>query len=116
GVNLGIFAEGGGRPGEVLGQATAYGEPPTNSWIRATGLAIPVVRGAPYWLALLPLGSGKLHYNVAVAKGGSGDLESKTAELTALAPVPEYWVFNQGPLGLQALGAPASVAIEGAPA
>jgi hypothetical protein len=106
GVVLGVFAESGGTPGEVLGQAMAFGEPPVNSWIRATGLKVAVVSGTKYWLVLLPLGEGskKLHYNVAVAAGGAGNVESKAGGLSSLTGESAWETYNQGPVGFQALG------------
>ena len=44
GLKLGIFADSAGKPGEVLGQASFTGEPPTSSWIKASGLSTAVVR------------------------------------------------------------------------
>ncbi|MFI5005321.1 MAG: lysyl oxidase family protein [Solirubrobacterales bacterium] len=120
GVVLGVFADSAGKPGEVLGQATVWGELPVNSWIKATGLSAAVVSGTKYWLVLLPLGEAakKLHYNVAVAAGGAGNVESKAGGLSALTAESTWETYNQGPVGFQALGrtAQASVTIEGAPA
>jgi len=106
-VVLGIFAENSGKPGEVLGQATASGEPATNSWVKATGLSISITSGTKYWLAVLPLGtSGKLlHYNVAVSSGGTGNLESNATGLTSLKAEESWATFNQGPVGFQGIGA-----------
>ncbi len=106
-VVLGVFAEKSGKPGEALGQATASGEPATNSWVKATGLSISVTSGAKYWLAVLPLGtSGKqLHFNASVASGGSGNLESVAGGLTSLKAEEAWETFNQGPVGFQGVGA-----------
>ncbi len=106
-VVLGVFAEKSGKPGEVLGQATASGEPATNSWVKATGLSISVTSGTKYWLAVLPLGtSGKqLHFNAAVASGGAGNLESVAGGLTSLKAEESWETFNQGPVGFQGIGA-----------
>ncbi len=122
GLALGVFTENAGKPGSVLGAATASGEPATNSWIKVSGLSIPVVSGTKYWLVALPLGpsSAKLHYNAAVALGGTGNLESVTGGLTTLSAQSSWDTYNQGPVGFQALGssgaAEPSVTIEGAPA
>ncbi len=121
GVVLGVFAESGGKPGEVLGQATVVGEPAASSWVKAAGLSAPVVSGTKYWLVLLALGEGskKLHYNVAVAAGGAGNVESKAGGLSSLTAESSWEPYNQGPVGFQALGrstAQPSVTIEGAPA
>src|SRR5262249_19530583 len=122
GLSLGIFAENAGTPGEQLGGATASGEPPPNSWIKVSGVSIPVVAGTKYWLVALPLGSGKsLHYNVAATVGaGAGNLESLAGGLTALTAEASWEAYNQGPVGFQALGSTSSarpsVTIEGAPA
>jgi hypothetical protein len=122
GLALGIFTENAGKPGAVLGAATASGEPATNSWIKVSGLSTALVSGTKYWLVALPLGpsSAKLHYNAAVALGGTGNLESITGGLTTLSAQSSWDTYNQGPVGFQALGssgvAEPSVTIEGAPA
>src|SRR5262249_28603528 len=119
GLSLGIFAENAGTPGEQLGGATASGEPPPNSWIKVSGVSIPVVAGTKYWLVALPLGSGEsLHYNVAATVGaGAGNLESLAGGLTALTAEASWEAYNQGPVGFQALGSTSSarpsVTIEG---
>ncbi len=117
GVALGVFAESGGAPGEALGQATAFGEPAANSWIKATGLKVAVVSGVKYWLVLLPLGEGskKLHYNAAVAAGGTGNVESKAGGLSSLTAESSWEAYNQGPVGFQALGALAGAAPAASP-
>jgi hypothetical protein len=108
GLDLGIFADNAGKPGEVLGRAALVsGQPGTNSWIKASGLSVPVVSATKYWLILLPLGeSSKLfHYNVAAAlNAGTGNLESIAGGLTALTAEPSWETYNQGPVGFQALG------------
>ena len=106
GVVLGVFADSAGKPGEVLGQATASGEPPVSSWVKATGLKAAVVSGTKYWLVVLPLGEGtkRLHYNVAVAAGGTGNVESKAGGLVSLTAQASWETYNQGPVGFQALG------------
>jgi hypothetical protein len=108
GLDLGIFADNAGKPGEVLGRATPVsGQPGTNSWIKAGGLSVPVVSGTKYWLMLLPLGESSklLHYNVAAAFNvGTGNLESVAGGLTALTAEPSWETYNQGPVGFQAVG------------
>ena len=108
GLDLGIFADSAGKPGEVLGRAaTVSGQPGTSSWIKAGGLSVPVVGGTKYWLMLLPLGESSklLHYNVAAAlKAGTGNLESVASGLTALTAESSWETYNQGPVGFQALG------------
>jgi len=124
GLDLGIFADNAGKPGEVLGRATPVsGQPGTNSWIKAGGLSVPVVSGTKYWLMLLPLGESSklLHYNVAAAfNAGTGNLESVAGGLTALTAEPSWETYNQGPVGFQALGSESggapSVTIEFKPA
>jgi Bacterial Ig domain len=117
GVDLGIFAEGGVPPGKVLGQAKASGEPAPNSWIKATGLSVPVVKGTKYWLVALPLGSNELHFNTAVASGGVISGEALPGALLSELKEEVNWkAFNQGPVGFQALAARPGVSIEGAPA
>jgi hypothetical protein len=106
GVILGVLAESAGKPGEVLGAAKVSGLPAINSWIKATGLSIPVVSGTDYWLVVLPLGpsSAKLYYDAAVASGGTGNLESATGGLSAMTAESSWEAFNQGPVGFQAIG------------
>jgi hypothetical protein len=125
GVKLGIFSDNAGKPGEVLGQATASGEPAASSWVKVTGLSTAVVAGTKYWLVALPLGpsTSKLHYNAAVGSGGSGNVESTAGGLSTLTAESSWQTFNQGPVGFQAIGTtgpppppPPSVTIEGAPA
>jgi hypothetical protein len=112
GIVLGIFAESGGKPGEVLGKATVSGEPEVNAWIKATGLSTAVVSGTKYWLVVLPLGtsSTKLHYNAAAESSGTGNLESTVGGLSALTAESSWETFNQGPVGFQALGTIAGAA------
>jgi len=124
GVDLGIFAEGAGIPGEVLGQAKASGEPATSSWIKATGLSVPVVSGTKYWLVALPLGSNELHFNTAAGTGGGtisgASKEGLLSKLIELPSVSLWEGFFQGPVGFQALAAGTpkpqpGISIEGAP-
>jgi len=121
GLSLGVFADSSGKPGEVLGRATVSGEPATSSWIRATGLSTPIVSGTKYWLVALPLGGSttRLHYNAAVASGGTGNVESTVGGLSTMTAEASWETYNQGPVGFQALGSTSttpSVTIEGAPA
>jgi hypothetical protein len=106
GLAMGIFADNAGKPGEVLGTATATGEPATSSWIKATGLSTAVVSGTKYWLVVLPLGasSTKLHFNAAVLGGGTGNVESTAGGLGSLLAESSWETYNQGPVGFQALG------------
>lgn len=120
GVSLGVFADNAGKPGELLGAATASGEPETSSWVRATGLSVPVVGATKYWLAALPFGeaSAQLNFNAAaLLSGGTGNVESIAGGLTELTPESAWQIYNQGPVGFRALGnvGQPSVAISGAP-
>jgi Lysyl oxidase/Bacterial Ig domain len=120
GLVLAVFAENGGKPGAVLGSATASGTPAVSSWIKVSGLSVAVTSGTKYWLVALPLGSGKLHFNAAVASGGAGNVESTAGGLGAATQESSWETFNQGPVGFQANGTVGegtpSVTIEGAPA
>jgi hypothetical protein len=122
GLVLGILAENAGKPGEVLASGAASGEPAINSWIKVSGLSRSLVGGTKYWLVALPLGpsTARLHYNAAVASGGTGNVESTAGGLTAMSAQSSWETYNQGPVGFQAIGssgvAEASVTIEGAPA
>jgi hypothetical protein len=122
GVILAVLGESAGKPGEVLGAVKVSGEPAVSSWVKGTGLSVPVVSGTNYWLVALPLGpsSAKLHYDAASVSGGSGNVESVTGGLSAMTAEGSWEAFNQGPVGFQAIGsntvAQPSVTIEGAPA
>ena len=121
GVILGVLGESGGKPGEVLGAVKVSGEPAINSWIKATGLSVPVVGGSNYWLVVLPLGTSgkKLYFNAAAVSGGTGNLESVTGGLGAMSAQSAWEAYNQGPVGFQAIGSNTApvpkVTIEGAP-
>jgi lysyl oxidase/Big-like domain-containing protein len=118
GLEMAVFTDSAGKPGQVLGTALAAGEPATSSWIKATGVAASVTAGKQYWLVVLPLGSGsaELHFNAAKPRDqGSGNLESTEGELTKAIPESSWETYNQGPVGFEALGAATSVTIEGAP-
>ena len=121
GVILGVLAESAGKPGEVLGAVKVSGEPAISSWIRATGLSVPVVSGTNYWLVVLPLGTSgkKLYFDAAAASGGTGNVESSVGALSAMSAESSWETYNQGPVGFQAIGsnkaAQPSVTLEGAP-
>lgn len=100
---LGIMSDVGGKPGVVLGQGTFVGTPGINTWVPATGISVALVAATKYWLAVLPIG-GAIHYNVAVAAEGTGNLESVAAGLTKITEETEWSTFNQGPVGFQAIG------------
>ncbi len=122
GVVLGVLADNAGQPGEVLGSALAPGTPATSSWIKAGGLSTVLSSGTRYWLVALPLGpaNARLHFNTAVASGGSGNVESTTEGLTSMTAESSWVTYNDGPVGFQALGsigvAKPSVTISGSPA
>jgi hypothetical protein len=102
---LAVFAENGGKPGEVLGRGTASGTPATSSWIKVTGLSVAGTAGTKYWLVALPVGSGFVHYNVASALNvGTGNLESVARGLAGATAESSWEAYNQGPVGFQANG------------
>jgi hypothetical protein len=107
GLVLAVFAESAGKPGAVLGQGSFSGQPATSSWIKVSGLSVGVTAGTKYWLVALPLGpsSTVLHYNTAIASGGTANLESVAAGLKSATPESAWETFNQGPVGFQARGA-----------
>ena len=105
GVVLAVFAESAGKPGEVLGSATASGTPAVSSWIKVSGLSVAVTSGTKYWLVALPLGSGKLHYNASKSSGGTGNVESTTTGLRKATAETSWESYGQGPVGFQANGA-----------
>jgi len=112
GVVLAVFAENAGRPGEVLGSGTASGTPAASSWIKASGLSVPVTSGTKYWLVALPLGSGKLHFNAAKSSGGTGNVETTATGLGKATAETSWESYGQGPVGFQANGsAPAGGAL-----
>ena len=106
GVDLGVFAESSGKPGEVLGQGKVSGQPATSSWIKVTGLSINVSSGTKYWLVVLPLGEStkELHYNEAVRSGGTGMAEDSVGGLTSMTAESSWTAYSQGPVGFQAIG------------
>lgn len=101
---LGIYTNSSGSPGAVLGQKTFSGTPGTSSWIKVTGLSIPIVAGTIYWMAQLAIG-GTIHYNVS-GSGGTGDKESSSSSNTSLITTTWGTNFADGPVGFQALGTP----------
>jgi len=116
GLSLGLFADDAGKPGAVLALGAAPGRPPTETWIRAAVPRADVLAGTPYWLVVLPLGEGQLHFNAAQEKNaGTPNLESVAGELTQATAELEWNTENRGPVGFEALGAPASVESEEAP-
>ncbi len=104
GVVLALFAENAGKPGAVLGSATASGTPAVSSWITASGLSVSVTSGTKYWLVALPLGSGKLHYNAAKSSGGTGNVETTATGLSKATAETSWESYGQGPVGFQANG------------
>ncbi len=105
---MGICSDSGGLPSAALGQGTAAGEPATSSWIKVTGLSIPITAATVYWLAVLPIGvaAKKLSFNAATALGaGTGNVETKASGFTKIeTDGTGYDVFNQGPCGFQGRG------------
>lgn len=100
---LGVYTDSSGTPGTVLGEGTFTGVPATNSWISVTGVNIPIIKGAIYWLAILPIGN-IFHYFSKVASGGTAEKESTTASHTKLETVTWGAVANDGPASFQGLG------------
>jgi hypothetical protein len=119
-VVLALFADNGGTPGAPLGSAVYSGSPPSSTWIKVTGLAVPVVANTKYWLVVLPVGrpGSQLNFNAGSIKGaGSPNLESAASELTIATPESSWESYEQGPAGFQASGSPApppTLAVNGA--
>jgi hypothetical protein len=111
GLVLAVFAEGAGKPGEVLARGTASGTPATSSWITVSGLSAAVTAGTKYWLVALPVGSGKLHFNAAVSSGGAGNAESTAGGLANATAESAWETYNQGPVGFQANGSISAAAV-----
>lgn len=112
GIVLGIYANTGSgtteRPGAVLGQGTKSGEPAPSEVVKVTGLSIPVTEGTKYWLAFLPLGASKIHYNLNLA-GTTHDRIIKgehTATTIKEWPVESEWfgLSSFGPIYILANG------------
>ncbi len=103
GVILGVaedneYEPGKHRPGAIMGQATAAGEPAVESWIKVVVAPINIVAGTKYWLMMLPIGeAGKLlHYNTG--NEGLGEQESVKATYAKLEASTEWTVGNEGPV------------------
>jgi hypothetical protein len=104
-VRLGVFTDEGGKPGNVIQEGSVSGAPATNSWVTVTGLTIPVLKNASYWLVVLSLG-GSLHYN-AHGAGGTSNWRLANREREKLFEFPETaWeaASAEGPVGFQGLG------------
>jgi hypothetical protein len=104
-VRLGVFVDSGGVPGNVIQEGVFTGTPGTNAWIAVSGLDIPILKNAHYWLVVLSIG-GALHYS-AHGSGGSTSLRTTSTEHTALYEFSEgSWeaASFEGPAGFQGLG------------
>lgn len=117
GLRLGAYSDDADAPANLLGYGTFSGQPGVDSWIAVTGLSIPVFAGEKVWLAVLPLGTGlsdqRIHYNTAVASGGSIGTDAPSTGGGTTAPLLSPWppfdpdnddALDNGPLGFQALG------------
>jgi hypothetical protein len=100
-VEIGIYADSGGEPGELLGKGTFVGKPGEGEWIKATGLSVELVSGVAYWLAFLSHG-GTLFFLMQTLSGGSptdvlvGQAELKKAKWGVLE--------GQGPVSVRGMG------------
>ncbi len=110
-VFLGIAEENAGKPGTVLSQGHFVGLPAINTWVKVTlESSVPVTQGAKYWLILLSTGEaseGKnhIHFNFAVASGGSLSYESTKTTFTKIETTSEWGAEkHQGPLGFYGIG------------
>jgi hypothetical protein len=104
-VRLGVFAEESELPENVVQEGFYSGQPGTNAWIAVTGLAVPIVKNAKYWLVVMPIG-GALHFNIH-GTGGSAKWRSTSSEKSNLYEVgATEWGLStaEGPLGFQGLG------------
>lgn len=104
-VRLAVFAEGAEVPENAIQEGVFTGTPGTNIWIAVTGLAIPILKNAKYWLVVMPIG-GTLHFNIHGA-GGSTKWRSTSSEKSNLYEVgATEWGASatEGPMGFQGLG------------
>ncbi len=104
-VRLGVFTDEAGKPGNVIQEGSIAGAPPTNTWVTVTGLSVPILESAKYWLVVVSAG-GALHYN-AHGAGGSSNWRLANREREHLYEFPESsWeaASAEGPPGFQGLG------------
>src|SRR5438552_9356157 len=83
------------------GGATASGEPPPGSWIKVSGLSIPVVAGTKYWLVALARESAGVYFSYHVAAYvvvGVGKHKRIAGRLTALNAQASWPAYNPGPV------------------
>jgi len=50
-IELGVYEDDGGEPGDLLGSDTVEVAVDTNFWAKVTGLNIPIENGTSYWIA-----------------------------------------------------------------
>ncbi len=105
-VRLGVFTDNAGLPSNHVVQEGVYSVTPgENAWIAVTGLGVPILKNAKYWLAVQPIG-GALHYSVHGARG-STNVRVNSEEKSKLYEVREgAWeaAAEEGPVGFYGAG------------
>jgi len=97
-VSVGIYADGNGHPGTLLGQGQGSGSQLVpNAWNTISISPVSVTQGIKYWIAILGTQSGTVRFRDA--KGGCS---SETSASSALPSLPSVWttgvVYNDCPL------------------
>lgn len=100
-VILGLYTDGGGKPGSLLTQGT-ISSPTAGAWNTATVSAASVTAGITYWISILsPSGSGSVDFRDA--SSGTLSQNSSQSNLTAL---PANWSsgasWNNSPISAYA--------------
>lgn len=104
-VVMGIESEGSTAPsGTVLFEGEYVGTPAVSSYSQVNSVSLVVSRETPYWMCWLPIG-GALHFDVAVASGGTPIDVSTVSTFTKLGSAS--WTAQAiGPLYFYGIGTP----------
>lgn len=104
-VRLGVLVDNAGAPGNLIQEGVYTGTPGTNSWITVTGLDIPILKNAKYWLVVLSIG-GSLHYNSHGAGGSANWCQANVEKIALYECGDTIWEapHAEGPVGFQGLG------------
>jgi hypothetical protein len=110
-LTAGLYADSGGHPGALLGQAT-LSAPAAGAW-NSVPLAsgVPVTSGTAYWIAVLsPSGGGTIRFRdkCCNGKGTAAEVSSQTT----LSTLPATWTTGgtskDGPMSAYGSGATTS--------
>jgi hypothetical protein len=89
GVNVALYSDAAGQPGDVLAQGSIQRLFPA-SWNSVDLPATSLTRGGSYWIAVLnPVGGGALG-----VRGASGNGSSRQALQPALIALPQSWISS----------------------